>query len=50
MFLLHIHNTTIGRNIVNNNDDFNERTNTLLYKDIPLTLYSKGLMLVMCER
>ena len=40
------------------NDDFNERTNTLLYKNIPLTLYSrngcervvKGLMLVMCER
>ena len=23
------------------NDDFNERTNTLLYKNIPLTLYSR---------
>ena len=40
------------------NDDFNKRTNTLLYKNIPLTLYSrkgcervaKGLMLVMRER
>ena len=31
-------------------DDFNERTNTLLYKNMPLRLYSKGLVLVMCER
>ena len=30
--------------------NFNERTNTLLYKNIPLTLYSKRLMLVVCER
>ena len=30
--------------------NFNERTKTLLYKDIPLTIYSKGLMLVVCER
>ena len=30
--------------------NFDERTNTLLYKNIPLTLYSKGLMLVVCER
>ena len=30
--------------------NFNERTNTLLYKNISLTLYSKGLMLVVCER
>ena len=30
--------------------DFNERTNTHFYKNIPLTLYSKGLMLVVCER
>ena len=45
---IHLHNTytNISGNIVNNNDDFNERTNTLLYKNIPLTLYSrKG-----CER
>ena len=35
---IHIHNAC--RNIVNNNDDFNERTNTILYKNIPLTLYS----------
>ena len=40
----------ISGNIVNNNDDFNERTNTLLYKNISHTLFSKGLMLVMCER
>ena len=41
MLLLYIHNATarihitytnISGNIVNNNDDFNERTNTLLYK------------------
>ena len=38
---IHIHNTNICRNIVNNNDDFNERTNTLLYKNIALTLYSR---------
>ena len=29
--------------------NFKERTNTLLYNNIPLTLYSKGLMLVVCE-
>ena len=29
------------RNIIKHNDDFNERTNTLLYKNIPLTLYSR---------
>ena len=33
--------TNICGNIVNNNDDFNERTNTLLYKSISLTLYSR---------
>ena len=45
---IQLHNTytNISGNIVNNNEDFNERTNTLLYKNIPLTLYSrKG-----CER
>ena len=31
----------IGGNIVNNNDNFNEWTDTLLYKNIPLTLYSR---------
>ena len=38
---IHIHNTytNICGNIVNNNDDFNKRTDTLLYKNIPLTLY-----------
>ena len=30
--------------------NFNERTNTLLYKDISLTLFSKGLMLLWCVR
>ena len=29
------------QNIINNNDDFNERTNTLLYKNISLTFYSR---------
>ena len=38
--LSQLHNTNISGNIVNNNDDFNEPTNTLLYKNIPLTLYS----------
>ena len=38
---MYIHNTTICRNIVNNNEDFNERTITVLYKNIPLTLYSR---------
>ena len=40
---IQLHNTytNISGNIVNNNDDFNERTNTLLYKNIPLTLYSQ---------
>ena len=47
---LHIHNTNISGNIDNNNDDFNERTNTLLYKNISHTLFSKVLMLVVCER
>ena len=38
--------TYICGNIINNNDDFNERTNTLLYKNIiSHTLFSKGLML-----
>ena len=31
------------------NDDFNERTHPLLNKNIPLTLYSKELMLLVCE-
>ena len=30
-------------------DDFNKRTNTLLYKNISHTLFLKGLMLVVCE-
>ena len=30
--------------------NFSERTNTLLYKNISHTLFSKGLMLVVCER
>ena len=40
---IQLHNTctNICRNIVNNNDNFNGRTNTLLYKNISLTLYSR---------
>ena len=38
------------RNIVNNNDDFNERTNTLLYKNISLTLYSRKSWCWLCVR
>ena len=38
---LHSTYTNISGNIVNNNDDFNERTNTLLYKNISLKLYSR---------
>ena len=46
----HIYIYTRG-NIVNNNDDFNERKNTLLFKKfISHTSFSKGLMLVACER
>ena len=46
--------TNICRNIVNNNDDFNERTNTLLYKKIYLSHVileraAKGLKLVVWE-
>ena len=33
--------TNIHGNIINCNDDFNKRTNTLLYKNISLTLYSR---------
>ena len=33
--------TNIRGNIINDTDDFNERTNTLLYKNITLTLYSR---------
>ena len=29
------------QNIIKHNDDFKERTNTLIYKNIPLTLYSR---------
>ena len=47
---IHIHNININGNIVNNNDDFKERTNTLLYKNISHALFLKGLMLVVCVR
>ena len=49
MLYTHIH-ADVSRDIIKHNDDFNERTNTLLYKNILLTFYSKGLMLVVCER
>ena len=46
----HIHIHFISRDIINNNDDFNERTNTLLYKNIPLTPYSLKGCCFLCER
>ena len=42
--------TNIYGNIVNNNDDFNERTNTLLYKNISLTLYARKGWCWLCVR
>ena len=36
--------------IKQNNDDFNERTNTLLYKNISLTLYSRKGWCWLCVR
>ena len=33
--------TNICGNIINNNDDFNERTNILLHKNISLAIYSR---------
>ena len=47
---IHIHNTNICGNIVNNNDDFNEWMNTLLYKNISLTLYSQKGWCWLCVR
>ena len=49
---IQLHNTytNICRNIVNNNDDFNERTNTILYKNISLTLYSRKGWFSLCVR
>ena len=38
------------QNIVNNNDNFNERTNTLLYKNISLTLYTRKGWCWLCVR
>ena len=38
------------RNIIKHNDDFNERTNTLLYKNISLTLYSRKGWCWLCVR
>ncbi len=45
---IHIHNTC--GHVVNNNDDFNERTNTLLYKNIPVTFYSRKVWCWLCVR
>ena len=47
---IHIYNTNISGNIVNNNDDFSERTNTLLYKNISHTLYSRKGWCWLCVR
>ena len=38
------------RNIIKHNDDFNEWTNNLLYKNISLSLYSRKVMFLVCER
>ena len=48
----HMHNTNISGNIVNNNirTSMNEWTNTLLYKNIPLTLYSRKGWFWLCVR
>ena len=50
--VLYTHNTyaNICGNKVNNNDDFNERANTLLYKNISLTLYSRKGWCWLCVR
>ena len=45
---IHIHNTC--GNIVNYNDNFNEWTNILLYKNMPLTLYSRKGWCWLCVR
>ena len=42
--------TNICGNIVNDNDDFNKRMNTLLYKNITLTLYSRKGDVLLCVR
>ena len=47
---IHIHNTNISRNIINNNDDFNEQMNALLYKNIISHFILERVMLVVCER
>ena len=51
LYTHNIHNiyTNICGNIVNNNN-FNERTNTLLYKNISLTLYSRKGWCWLCVR
>ena len=38
------------RNRINNNDNFNERANTLIYKNISLTLYSRKGWCWLCVR
>ncbi len=53
MKVLYSRHTNISRNIIKHNirTSMNERMNTLLYKNIiSHTLFSKGLMLVVCER
>ena len=41
----------ISGNIIKDNDDFNERTNTLLYKNMYLShFFSKVLMVLLCVR
>ena len=49
---IHLHNTStnICRNIVNNNDDFNERTNILLYKIYLSYFILERVMFLVCER
>ena len=47
---IYIISKNICRNTVNNNEDFSERMNTLLYKNIPLTLYSRKGWCWLCVR
>ena len=45
----HMH-ADVSRNIIKHIDELQWTNEHLLYKNIPLTLYSKGFMLVLCER
>ena len=48
--MLYSRYTNISRNIIKQYTNFNERTNTLLYKNMSHNLFSKGLMFLWCVR